>query len=116
TQNTAKILEINGIKTNLIPNKKSDLTTRIIIEEKDCGKARSVLNKLGIPINQKEVVFLSLEDKPGVLANITKKIASNGINLNYAFSVPFSPGVFYAVFATSDNNKTLALLSEHEKP
>lgn len=52
----------------------------------DAGKARRALEANGLHVDQEQdVVVLGVEDRPGVLGNIARRLASAGINLNLAY-------------------------------
>jgi hypothetical protein len=106
----ARLLEKSGIKTILIPPEDRGMNVHLVAENADLPKVREIMKKLGIPMMEKEVVLVSLEDRPGTLAEVTRKISAAGVNLTYAFSVAMDPTTFYALFGTSDNKKALQAL------
>jgi hypothetical protein len=51
----------------------------------DTDKARQVLAKNDVVFLENEVIEVSIEDRPGSLADFTSKLAEAGINLEYAY-------------------------------
>jgi len=52
----------------------------------DAAKARRALEANGLHVDQEqEVVILEVEDRPGVLGNIARRLANAGVNLNLAY-------------------------------
>jgi hypothetical protein len=47
--------------------------------------ARTVLQKLGLPFSEEEVLAVRVTDRPGALGKITRKLADAGINIEYAY-------------------------------
>jgi len=47
--------------------------------------ARAVLQKLGLPFTEEEVLAVRVTDRPGALGKITRKLADAGINIEYAY-------------------------------
>lgn len=47
--------------------------------------ARKVLESLGLPFSEEEVLAVRVTDRPGALGKITRKLADAGINIEYAY-------------------------------
>lgn len=108
----SKALEVGGVKAILMPPEDRQINTHLIVEKADLQKARNVLNKLGSPVVEKEVIIITLENKPGTMAEAASKISSKGINLLYAFSVSMTPTLSYVLLGTADNATALKALSK----
>lgn len=108
----AKSLEETGVKTMLLPPDDRNINTHLIVEMEDKEKAKSRLVELGIPAKEKEVMLITLENKPGTMAETVMRVSQEGINLTYAFSVAVSPTTSYFLLASEDNEKALAVLNK----
>jgi hypothetical protein len=75
-----KAVNIRGISTDLGASKPM---VRIITD--DDATARAGLTQSALEFTEKEVVVLSLADKPGELAKVIKKLAKAGINIESMF-------------------------------
>jgi hypothetical protein len=47
--------------------------------------AKKVLETLGLPFREEEVLAVRISDRPGALGKITRKLADAGINIEYAY-------------------------------
>lgn len=47
--------------------------------------AKKVLDGLGLPYQEEEVLAVRVSDRPGALGKITRKLADAGINIEYAY-------------------------------
>jgi hypothetical protein len=53
------------------------------------AKAKRVLQELGVRVTEEEVLRVTLPDKPGVLAEVGKRLGTGNINVEYAYaSIP----------------------------
>jgi len=108
----AKALEKEGIKTIVMPPEDRGITTHLILENADLEKARAKLKAMKLKAIEKEVLLITLENRPGTMAESAKKISDRGINLVYAFSVAMTPVYSYVLLGTADNKAALKALKE----
>jgi len=94
----------------LLPQEDRGINTHVIVESSDVGKVHNLLGKLGISAKEKEVVLVALENRPGTMANTTRKVSETGVNLTYVFSVAVNPQKSYVLFAGDDNQAVLNAL------
>ncbi|MDH7508769.1 MAG: ACT domain-containing protein [Methanomassiliicoccales archaeon] len=73
-------VNIRGISTDLGSNRPM---IRVITDDEN--SARSALKNAGLEFSEREVLVVSLSDKPGELAKLTKKLARAGINIESIF-------------------------------
>ncbi len=106
----AKELEKAGVKVLIMPPEDRGINAHLIIENSDLQKARTKLKALGVEAQDKEVIIIRLENKPGTMADAAKKIADKGVNLIYAFSVAMTPTMSYVLLGASDNRAALKAL------
>ncbi|MEW6036516.1 MAG: hypothetical protein AB1529_07935 [Candidatus Micrarchaeota archaeon] len=106
----AKELEKAGVKVLIMPPEDRGINAHLIIENSDLQKARTKLKALGVEAQDKEVIIIRLENKPGTMADAAKKIADKGVNLIYAFSVAMTPTMSYVLLGASDNHAALKAL------
>ena len=74
-------------------------------------RACDLLRKKKIKIEENAVVILTVDDKPGALKHLTRKLASKKVNLSNLYGSTldtFKPCVL--VLSTSDNQKALIAL------
>jgi hypothetical protein len=77
----------------------------------DALHTRDLLAKRGLILQMNTVLLLEVEDKPGALVQITRKLAAKKINiLNIYASAPASYGPCTLVITTDNNQKALVVL------
>ena len=63
-------------------------------------------------IEERDVLVVELENRPGTLKNVSELLASNGINIEYFYCTTCSSGCSAKiVFATSDNDEAFQVLN-----
>ena len=82
----------------------------IAVLTNDDAATRSVLAAKGLESREIELVPCSLEDRPGTLAEATRKLADAGINIDLVVPVGMSGGKVTVAFGTIDAAKTRATL------
>ena len=107
----AHSLEEAGLKILLLPPEDRGINTHLVVETTDLGKVHEVLKRLGVNANEKEIVLIEIENRPGTLAAVTKRVSDSGVNLRYAFSVTMGPNKSYVLFGSEDNKAALKALS-----
>ena len=83
----------------------------IALTTNDEAGTRSILAQKGFESREIELVPVSLEDKPGALAGVTRKLADAGINIELLLPMGMRDGRVTVAFATSDPAKTRATIS-----
>ncbi|HNX68234.1 MAG TPA: ACT domain-containing protein [Candidatus Omnitrophota bacterium] len=77
----------------------------------DALHTRDLLAKKGFRAQENSVLLLEVEDKPGVLMQVTKKLAAKKIDLlNIYASASASYGPCVLVLSTNNNQKALVTL------
>jgi len=76
----------------------------------DNTAAEKVLGEKGIEIAEEEVLVLTVDNKVGICADISKKLAHAGINIKYSYATPESLPKAVVILCTSDNDRALNLL------
>jgi hypothetical protein len=72
----------------------------------DLGKTHDVLQQLGTPHNDSEVLAIELRNQPGELAHICELLAAEHINIDYCYcSAGGRNGKTLGVFKLSNNDK-----------
>jgi len=108
----SKSLESAGIKSMMLPPENRGVPTHIVVELSDAKRAEDVLSRLGIPAKTKEVLLIPLENKPGTMADMTKKVSSTSVNLTYAFCIAVSSKRSYMLLDSADNAAILEILKK----
>jgi hypothetical protein len=106
----AKSLEQSGIKPIIMPAEDRGINTHLAVEKSDLQKVKDIFKKLGLEVVEKEILLLTLENRPGTMAETTAKISAKGINMTYAFSVAMTPKYSYVLLGTEDNEAALKAL------
>ena len=79
----------------------------------DALRTRDLLRKKGFRVQENGVLLLQVEDKPGVLMRLTKRLAAKKIDiLNIYGSAPASYGPCVLVVSTNNNPKALVALKK----
>jgi hypothetical protein len=73
-------VNIRGISTDLGSNRP---IIRVITDDEN--SARSALKNAGLEFSERDVLVVSLSDRPGELSKLTKKLARAGINIESIF-------------------------------
>jgi hypothetical protein len=82
---------------------------RMITDNPD--KALEVLGKAGYQVKIQEVIGMVLENKPGILNQISRKLGDAGINIAYTYGSGFSDSeAALFIFKVSDIEKALEVL------
>lgn len=86
---------------------------RLVVDQLE--PTRQVLNTLGTEFEQKDVLAVELENRPGALNRILERLATEHINIEYAYASGSSaPGKSLGIFHTSNPKRALEIL--HELP
>jgi len=107
----AEAVAERGINITSIAGITWDGVGAIALTTNDEAGTRSILAQKGFETREVELVPASLEDKPGALAGITRKLADAGINLELLLPMGMRDGKVTVAFATSDAAKTRATIS-----
>ena len=76
-------------------------------------KALLILEQLGLYILESNVVVYELDNRPGALAEVARKVAQADINIEYAYcSATEQQGSGCLILRTDEPERTLELLSE----
>jgi len=80
---------------------------------RDYDRAKGVLENSGFKISAGNVIFVKLEDKPGMLAEIAKMLADAGINVENLHLVSKDGKHTIVGLTVANPRKTKALLAEY---
>ena len=75
------------------------------------NKAAAVLGEAGVLVIETDVLVVDLPDQPGILASLSKKLAKNKINIEYAYGTTEKSGG-KLVLRVSDCKKAQKLLKK----
>jgi hypothetical protein len=68
--------------TCIVPGQKAEL--HILVPHAEAARHALAISHLGVS-REREVVVVEVEDRPGVLADLTRKIARAGVNLDLVY-------------------------------
>lgn len=77
----------------------------------DNKKAAGIMEEMGYELDQAQALEIEFENKPGTLAPIAARLASNGIDIKCIFGTSADGKKVLGVISTSDNNKALQLIN-----
>lgn len=84
-------------------------TVRLVVNNSET--ARKVLQGLGLKFSEEEVLAVRMSDRPGALGRVTRKLAENKINIDYAYgSIEKGAPQALVILAVSDLQKAAKLL------
>lgn len=106
----ATALKGAGVNAIVMPPEDRGINTHLIVENADMEKTREKLKELGVKTEEKQVIIIKLDNRPGTMADAAKKISDRGINLVYAFSVAMTPTLSYVLLGAADNEAALKAL------
>jgi hypothetical protein len=76
------------------------------------AKAKKALAPLGTEIKEHDVVIVEMQNKPGELQKVAKKIGDAGINIYYMYGTSSSARSGNCIFATSDDAHAIKLINK----
>jgi len=83
---------------------------RLIVEEWE--RAKTVLEKAGYVVNVREVVAVTVADRPGGMAELLDVVGSAGVNIEYMYAFTFHHGQeAVLVFRFDDPDRAIAALT-----
>jgi hypothetical protein len=81
----------------------------------DESGSRKAFEEAGLRAREMELVTTSIEDKPGTLASVAKKLADAGVNIEAAMPVGMNAGKISLAFATDNPAKAREILGSTER-
>jgi len=82
----------------------------VVLYVKDAKKTSGVLKKNGFNVFSEEALVIQLEDKPGELHKVAKKLSENKINIENVFVIAKSGGKTLLSITVDRPRKALKLL------
>jgi hypothetical protein len=84
---------------------------RLVVENPE--RARHTLDELNLPTTETTVLLANMPNRPGAIADVVKRLASNHVSVNYAYCTAGAAGGHsVGVFRVSDFRKAMQVLSE----
>jgi hypothetical protein len=58
----------------------------VLVDDKAAAVARHALNDIGVEVGaQRKVLVLEIEDRPGALGNVSRRLADAGVNIDLVY-------------------------------
>ena len=103
----------HGISITAITATGAAGTATIQMLTDDNLRTSDALKAKGYDVSEREVVVVELENKPGALKLVSKKIADEGINLSYLYgSTCGGECAATIIFSSTDNEKAVVTLKK----
>jgi len=90
---------------------RKDENAEFILMVDNIGKARKALESTDAEIREEEVTTIELSHRPGQLAAAAKKLADDGISIEYSWSVAMSGPTATWILKTDNPSKAVAALN-----
>jgi hypothetical protein len=87
---------------------------RVVLDNTDV--AEQILGKANLPVNKTEVLCVNLDNKAGALAVVVEKLATNHINISYAYCTAGAKGGrTTGILKVADVKKAMKILQENNR-
>ena len=81
---------------------------RVVVD--DSERARSALKAAKLRAGEEEAIAVTLENRPGALAQVAERLAQGKVNIKCAYATTHGAGPATAILTVSNTAKALALL------
>jgi hypothetical protein len=78
----------------------------------DLDRAEAALRTAGYASTRKEVVVVEGEDKPGIVADLGRRLGRAGVNIEFLYATGTPGGKFLAAFNTADIKAAFDVLQD----
>lgn len=85
---------------------------RVTLLTSDTGATREVLSRAKVEFEEVELLLVTLQDNPGALASIAKRLAEAGVNITGLVQLSRSTGRSELGFVVDDPEKARPILAE----
>lgn len=86
---------------------------RLVAE--DAEKARTAIGGLDMHFTEQQVLIATLPHQPGAMADVVERLASDNINVHYAYCTTGAVGgKTLGIFKVSDHSKAIKVLGERK--
>ncbi len=111
----SEILAASGVNIDSISVETAggDAIIRVIAPSSSVSKARGALEKNGFPSVESDSLIISLPDKPGELARLSRQFAESGIGIRNVFLLKKEKSKTILAFKVSDYAKAKAIAEKH---
>lgn len=98
-----------GVNITAISAYERDGLAKFLLVTDDNAKASEALGRIAADVREKDVILIELENRVGALADVAKKLAEAGVNIEYTYGTTGSGDKTWLVFKTSDDARSLGL-------
>ena len=108
----AEAIAQKGINITAFTGATCGETGSVVLITNDEAGTRQALRNAQITTREVELVPVALADKPGTLAEVARRLADAGVNIEAAVPTGMSGGNVQLAFATDDPTKARAALGD----
>ena len=98
-----------GVNITAISAYERDGQAKFLLVTDDNTKAGEALGRLAADVREKDVLIVELDNRVGALADVARKFAEAGINVEYTYGTTGPGDKARLVFKTSDHMRSLGL-------
>jgi len=108
-----RLLDTLGLDVMILPRVNCGKRAHLFIPKNDLKKARDAFETLGIRAKDNEVLIITLDNKIGAIADISREIRNKEVSIYYAFLADISLSQAYLILECSDNKLALRALENN---
>ncbi len=108
--NLCKVLGDAGVNVEALCAPEAPGKGRLRLVVDDAAKAEAALKGAKIRAGKEEAIRVTLDNKPGALADAARKLAAAKVNIKCAYATTAGPGQAAVVLTVSNAAKALAAL------
>lgn len=110
-----RLLDTIGLRVMILPPINCGKRAFILLPKNDLKKARNAFDKLNIQAKDEEVLMITLDNKIGAIADISRDIRDKNISIRHAVLADISLSQAYLILECSDNRLALKAMTTSKR-
>ncbi len=110
-----RLLDTLGFEAMILPKVDCGKRAFLFISKNDLKKTRDAFDILGIQAEDEEVLIITLDNKIGAIADISREIRNKRVSIYRAFLADISLSQAYLILECSDNKLALRALENKQE-